>query len=64
MLALSVVLLVVVLAAAAGLFLTVAVSSGHLRLPEGRLSRAVASMNRHLNGTGQVPQFLRHLDQR
>ena len=56
--------IVIVLAAAAVVFVFVAASSGHLRLPEGRLSRAVSKVSRHLNGKGEVPAFLERLDER
>lgn len=56
--------IVIVLAAAAVVFVFVAASSGHLRLPEGRLSRAVSKVSRHLNGKGEVPAFLERLDDR
>ena len=56
--------LFVVLALAAGVFLIVAVSSGHLSVRHRRIERISREANLHLNAEGQVPQFLRRLDER
>ncbi len=56
--------LFVVLALAAGVFLIVAVSSGHLSVRHRRIERIARQADLHLNAKGQVPQFLRRLDER
>lgn len=56
--------LFVSLTIAAGLFVVVAASSGHLSLKGRKMEKLVENVDERLNARGEVPQFLRRLDQR
>ncbi|SHJ18426.1 hypothetical protein SAMN02745244_01903 [Tessaracoccus bendigoensis DSM 12906] len=56
--------LVIIVLIAVGVGFVVAVSSGQFRVKDQRVERIVSETNQRLNGNGQVPQFLRKLDER
>ncbi|AQP46590.1 hypothetical protein BW730_02615 [Tessaracoccus aquimaris] len=63
MFAVSITLLLILVAAAA-VFLVVGVSSGHVRVKHQRVEQIALAADQRLNGRGEVPQFLQRLDNR
>lgn len=56
--------LLLILVAAAAVFLVVGVASGHVRVKHQRVEQIALEANQRLNGRGEVPQFLQRLDNR
>ncbi len=56
--------LVIIVLIAVAVGFVVAVSSGRFQLKDERVERIVVETNQRLNAKGQVPQFLRRLDER